>query len=320
MSDRTLADVNRELVELADRSRALQVERAQLLSEHADANHRRTMRLLEALLCGHESRTRFVGCGGRAYWICDACEQVVEKAEREPATTVIVNVATPESIAQLLDTPGGEAAILSVLQARRPRPPESAPAPAPALDLLDPPQGVERIDKVALFALPEYSFSLPTGTTIGKRWRALRGARWWIGEYVPCEKPGHVGIVWKVAELVEVPPCAAPCSPEHLEPGGMVIGPDGGAYPAAAPKFRKVGDCIAKFDNVAPRFGADPTVHQLGRDPVADAELAREFRLPGSREHATYEHGFAKSGTIEPASEPEPAPPPVGRSPDDMPF
>lgn len=295
MSDRTLADVNRELVELADRSRALQVERAQLLSEHADANHRRTMRLLEALLCGHESRTRFVGCGGRAYWICDACEQVVSKADPEGVTGVRADrIVVEDSM--------------------------PAPAPAPALDLLDPPQGVERIDKVALFALPEYSFSLPTGTTIGKRWRALRGARWWIGEYVPCEKPGHVGIVWKVAELVEVPPCAAPCSPEHLEPGGMVIGPDGGAYPAAAPKFRKVGDCIAKFDNVAPRFGADPTVHQLGRDPVADAELAREFRLPGSREHATYEHGFAKSGTIEPASEPEPAPPPVGRSPDDMPF
>lgn len=34
--------------------------------------------------CEHPSRTRFVGCGGRAFWICDACERVVERAESEP--------------------------------------------------------------------------------------------------------------------------------------------------------------------------------------------------------------------------------------------
>jgi hypothetical protein len=34
--------------------------------------------------CPHMSRTRYVGCGGRAYWICDGCERVVERAEREP--------------------------------------------------------------------------------------------------------------------------------------------------------------------------------------------------------------------------------------------
>lgn len=35
-------------------------------------------------------------------------------------------------------------------------------------------------------ALPEYSHSVPTGTTIGKRWKAkLRGENnWWMGEYV----------------------------------------------------------------------------------------------------------------------------------------
>lgn len=34
--------------------------------------------------CTHGARTRFVGCGGRAFWICDECAQVVEKAEPEP--------------------------------------------------------------------------------------------------------------------------------------------------------------------------------------------------------------------------------------------
>lgn len=311
MNDRTLSEVDRELAELADRSRALQVERARLWNQTAEANYRRTMRMLEALLCAHESRTRFVGCGGRAYWICDACEQVVSKAEPEPEPvasphTVFVNVASPESIVQLLDSPGGEAAIMSVLRARGPRVPPrrcTAPncgrletehdvrhrfttariepaghvAPPNQEDAPDAPDGIERIDKVALFALPEYSFSLPTGTTIGKRWRALRGNRWWIGEYVPSEKPGHVGIVWKVAELVEAPPSAAPSSQDG----------------------RTIADCVEKFSNAAPSFSAG---------------------LLGSCEHATYDHGFAKSGTIEPAPEPVPEPPPVGRSPDDMPF
>jgi len=49
-------------------------------------------------------------------------------------------------------------------------------------------------------ALPEYSCSLPTGTTIGKRWK--RGepygqpTRWLLGEYVEHADPGKVGIRW----------------------------------------------------------------------------------------------------------------------------
>lgn len=57
-------------------------------------------------------------------------------------------------------------------------------------------------------ALPEYSASLPTGTTIGKRWRRhdgvfdqdflLRGGTpvWMIGEYIEINTPGRVGIKW----------------------------------------------------------------------------------------------------------------------------
>lgn len=62
------------------------------------------------------------------------------------------------------------------------------------------------ISKDALRALPEYSCSLPTGTTIGKRWRRNTGfgrqrgiGNWVIGEYVPCSIPGQTGIDWSWA-------------------------------------------------------------------------------------------------------------------------
>lgn len=49
--------------------------------------------------------------------------------------------------------------------------------------------------------LLEYSASLPTGTTIGKKWRCRRGGRWWLGTYVEEADPkfkklGYVGIRW----------------------------------------------------------------------------------------------------------------------------
>ena len=61
----------------------------------------------------------------------------------------------------------------------------------------------------ALKDLLEYSRSLPTGTTIGKRWRrATKWSRhaleteWQIGEYVERPDPDTVGIkwVWAVVE------------------------------------------------------------------------------------------------------------------------
>ncbi len=61
--------------------------------------------------------------------------------------------------------------------------------------------GEETITLEALAALPEYSCSLPTGTTIGVRWRAATrymGERteWRIGTYVSDPSPGMVGIEW----------------------------------------------------------------------------------------------------------------------------
>lgn len=48
-----------------------------------------------------------------------------------------------------------------------------------------------------LTALPEYSHSVPTGTTIGKRWRRLTVEKTWIvGEYQQDPDPNFVIIKW----------------------------------------------------------------------------------------------------------------------------
>lgn len=50
--------------------------------------------------------------------------------------------------------------------------------------------------------LPEYSCSIPTGTTIGKRWRknihfgSGRIPEWKIAEYVDDPNPEFIGIKW----------------------------------------------------------------------------------------------------------------------------
>lgn len=62
-----------------------------------------------------------------------------------------------------------------------------------------------------LMALPEYSCSIPTGTTIGKRWRRATHyystdpammTEWWIGTYVEHPDEDRVGIewIWAVSE------------------------------------------------------------------------------------------------------------------------
>lgn len=65
-----------------------------------------------------------------------------------------------------------------------------------------------RLTAAEFKALPEYSCSLPTGTTIGKRWKRLDGAhdrafkaaggkpRWMVGEFHDIGDPKHVGIRW----------------------------------------------------------------------------------------------------------------------------
>jgi hypothetical protein len=60
-----------------------------------------------------------------------------------------------------------------------------------------------------LAELPEYSCSLPTGTTIGKRWKRdrnfglpTREKSWCVAEYVAHEDPKMVGIEWREVEDV----------------------------------------------------------------------------------------------------------------------
>lgn len=52
-------------------------------------------------------------------------------------------------------------------------------------------------------ALGEYSCSLPTGTTMGKKWKRCcpygasnEKASWYMGQYVECSLPGQIGIHW----------------------------------------------------------------------------------------------------------------------------
>ena len=69
-----------------------------------------------------------------------------------------------------------------------------------------------------LTELPEYSLTLPTGTTVGKRWRAhpIRQActchctgkpdpsctQWSVGEYCPSSVQDSVDILWRPVVIV----------------------------------------------------------------------------------------------------------------------
>jgi hypothetical protein len=79
-------------------------------------------------------------------------------------------------------------------------------------ELFGAPRGLMEEDVLtkAQFAdLPTYSCTLPSGTTIGKKWkrdvnepRRFQGdlsakPEWWTGEYVPHENPELVGILWR---------------------------------------------------------------------------------------------------------------------------
>lgn len=60
-------------------------------------------------------------------------------------------------------------------------------------------------------ALLEYSCTLPTGTTVGKRWKRRvpyqygpgDKLEWFLGEYVEDPDPTKVGILWKRIQVVE---------------------------------------------------------------------------------------------------------------------
>lgn len=71
---------------------------------------------------------------------------------------------------------------------------------------------VERISRKTFDALPEYSLTLPSLTTIGKVWKANRAMTWagrtgpddWlICEFVSHPDPNLVGIDYRRPEIIE---------------------------------------------------------------------------------------------------------------------
>jgi len=67
------------------------------------------------------------------------------------------------------------------------------------------------LTRAELDALPEYSRSLPTGTTIGKRWKRNladgHGGKlkpyWIVGEYYDIDRDDRVGIRWYDVEITD---------------------------------------------------------------------------------------------------------------------
>jgi hypothetical protein len=73
--------------------------------------------------------------------------------------------------------------------------------------------------------LPEYSGSLPTGTTIGKRWKrntnyyreSWAAPKWFIGEYTELiPETAQVLITWYRVELTDAPKPASSKLAVHL--------------------------------------------------------------------------------------------------------
>lgn len=66
-------------------------------------------------------------------------------------------------------------------------------------------------------ALAEYSCTLPTGTTIGKRWKCRLPYRetpgvaptWYLGEYYDIGDPTEVGVRWSLI-VVDAPEAGRP--------------------------------------------------------------------------------------------------------------
>ena len=63
------------------------------------------------------------------------------------------------------------------------------------------------VDPEMFSSLLDYSSSLPTGTTIGKRWKRRRDYHdeskgWVMGEYLADSDPDYVQIKWRDLEVV----------------------------------------------------------------------------------------------------------------------
>lgn len=89
-----------------------------------------------------------------------------------------------------------------------------------------------RMTKRELRKLLEYSTTLPTGTTIGKRWKrnlnwsdSSAEPEWILGEYIPDPNgvPGMVGTRWSPIEITDRPASPSPTTLPLLDPDMPVI-------------------------------------------------------------------------------------------------
>lgn len=77
------------------------------------------------------------------------------------------------------------------------------------------PDDVDTLTQAQFDILPEYSCTLPTGTTIGKKWKRdvnepkrfhriepNAPKEWWTGEYTPHPDPDTVGIKWRKVVII----------------------------------------------------------------------------------------------------------------------
>lgn len=68
------------------------------------------------------------------------------------------------------------------------------------------PRNEIRLYGFELESMPEYSASLPTGTTLWKQWKSRRVGTWYVGQYTPHPDPDKVGIRWSRVVLRHGPP------------------------------------------------------------------------------------------------------------------
>jgi hypothetical protein len=79
-----------------------------------------------------------------------------------------------------------------------------------AYDQLDP----DVLTQSEFDALLDYSYSIPSGTTIGKKWKRRWPYRddegppffWYTGEYIRDPEPGMIGIKWRRVVIVNSKP------------------------------------------------------------------------------------------------------------------
>lgn len=167
-----------------------------------------------------------------------------------------------------------------------------------------------RVTPAEFHALLEYSCSLPTGTTPGKRWKRLDGAydrrctrpRWMIGEYDPDCPPDatRIRIIWyrPIISLRAATASAVPANPKAAPPASRPSPAWTPERKAALVRLVKAGLSNAE---ILPRLNEYPAPRPIAsRDSVKEMarsmglqrtpEQREALRLAGSRLGGTNRH------------------------------